>query len=177
MSKRIRITSPALRTRAEAEQCLGQIRALTLEQHDRATALEQLKKGLDDDFSVRNSEISKELDAQQAMLLDWAEANPSEFADKKSLAMQHGVIGWRIGNHKLVKKSKATWDALVDLVSDAIGSGYVRTKREVDRERIIADREEIPAESLRECGLAVVQEESFFIEPKLEEIENLKEAA
>lgn len=170
------MTTPGLRTRQEAEECLAQIRALAIEQHERAAALEAAKKELDEKYSVRNTEISQEMAGLQAMLMDWAEANPSEFGAKKSLAMTHGTIGWRIGNHKLIKKTKATWETLVDLVAGALGDAYVRTKRE-DRERIIADRATLPTESLREIGLAVVQEETFYIEPRLDQIEQLQEAA
>ena len=52
---------------------------------------------------------------------------------------------------------------------------------EVDRQRIIADAEILPPEELRACGLAVVQAEEFFVEPRLDEvdrrIEPAKEAA
>mgnify|MGYP002785817181 CR=1 FL=1 len=175
--KRIRMTNPALRSRADAENCLGQIRALSIEQHERASALEAAKKALDEQYAGRDAEITQALAAQQALLCDWAEANPSEFGDRKSIQMIHGLIGWRIGQPKLSKKSKAKWEDLADIVADSLGSEYVRTKREVDRERIIADRGTIPPESLREIGLAVVQEESFFIEPRLDQIDRVKEAA
>lgn len=177
MNKRIRMTQPALRSRAEAEQCLGRIRELAIEQHRRAAELEQLKKQLDGEFAGVDQKIAQDLEAQQAMLCDWCEANPTEFGDKKSLQMTHGIVGWRVGNPTLAKKSKATWDAMVDIVEVSLGAEYIRTKREVDRQRIIADRETIPSESLRECGLSVVQTEAFFVEPKLDQIERVQEAA
>jgi phage host-nuclease inhibitor protein Gam len=151
---------------------LGTIRDLTIDRNQLLLKQESEIKAVQDKHAARLQTIEKELERNTELLSGWAEANPSEFGKSKSLDMTHGKVGWRTGMPKLVKKSKATWDALVDIVCDSLGSDYIRIKKEVNREAIVDARSEIPPESLRECGLAIVQEENFFVDPNLEEIEN-----
>lgn len=47
-----------------------------------------------------------------------------------------------------------------------------RTKEEINKQAIISDRENFTADQLRAVGLRVVQEEAFFVDPKLQELEN-----
>ncbi len=51
-----------------------------------------------------------------------------------------------------------------------IDTAFIRVKREVDKEGLLSTyaRGEVNDASLREAGIRVVQEESFFVEPKLE---------
>lgn len=173
MSKnRIKHLAPSISSRAEAEQTLGTIRDLTIERNQLLLKQEAEIKAVQDKHATRLQTLEKDLDRNTELLSGWAEANPSEFGKSKSLDMTHGKIGWRTGMPKLVKKSKATWDALVDLVTDSIGSGFIRIKKEVNREAIVDARSTIPPESLRECGLSIVQEETFFVDPNLEEVDN-----
>lgn len=176
MSKRIKLNAPAIRTRSEAEDVLGQIRELTIERNQRVLEREAAIQAVQESHATRLEQIETQLTQKTELLSGWATAHPEEFAQKKTLDMTHGKIGWRIGMPKLVKRSKATWDSLVEIVSDAIGSGYIRTKKEINREAIINARGMIPPDSLRECGLAITQDEDFFVEPTLEEVENRREA-
>ena len=45
------------------------------------------------------------------------------------------------------------------------GRAFIRVKEEVDKEGLLAA--DLPAESLRPLGLQVIQEESFYITPRL----------
>lgn len=108
--------------------------------------------------------------------------NQSElFAKRKSLEMTHGVIGFRTGQPKCKTARGTTWADALELVKDRLPN-YIRTKEEVDKDRLLADRnlpcrrDDEPEEAARPllhemalCGILVVQEESFFVEPKREE--------
>jgi phage host-nuclease inhibitor protein Gam len=50
--------------------------------------------------------------------------------------------------------------------------GYVRTVEEITKDKLLADREaEKMPDDMARCGIQVVQDETFFIEPKKEEQE------
>ncbi|MFO1458247.1 MAG: host-nuclease inhibitor Gam family protein [Verrucomicrobiota bacterium] len=173
MSKhRIKHIAPAISTRTEAEQTLGAIRDLTIHRNQLLLKQEAEIKAVQDKYADSLQIIEKQLERNTELLSGWAEGNPSEFGKSKSLDMTHGKLGWRTGMPKLVKKSKATWDALVETVCDLLGSDYIRIKKEVNREAIVDARATIPPERLQKCGLSIVQEETFFVDPNLEEIEN-----
>ena len=93
------------------------------------------------------------------------------FAKKKSMDCAHGTFGFRTGTPKLKTRRGFTWAATLELLKEFLPA-YVRTKEEPAKDKLLADRElaETVAEFER-CGLEVVQDETFFIELKKEEVE------
>lgn len=90
------------------------------------------------------------------------------FSKKKSMETAHGVVGFRTGTHKLVTLRGYTWNAVLALVKE-IAPAYVRTKEELNKELLLAQREE-QAELLPRLGVKVEQDEAFFIELKKEAV-------
>jgi phage host-nuclease inhibitor protein Gam len=114
----------------------------------------------------------------------WAEAHPEQFEKKKSMELTDGKLGFRTGNralHLLSRKFK--WETVLQLLKKLKwGKDYVRTKEEVDKEAILRDTIVRPATDpdpktfisekvLADAGMKVVQEENFFVEPNLTELE------
>ena len=97
----------------------------------------------------------------------WSEANPQEFGAVRSIETVHGTLGWRMGGPSLRTLPGWTWDQVKENLKAVSAMGYIRVKEEVNKQNLLADRETISAEKLRELGVRVVQEESFFVEPKL----------
>ena len=102
------------------------------------------------------------------------------FSKRKSIEMVHGLIGFRTGTPKLKTLKNFTWASALELAKRVLPA-YVRTKDELAKDRLLADRdveevrveigegEIVPmAEAMRGCGLVVVQDETFFVEPKSE---------
>lgn len=174
MSKaRIKLTAPALRSRAEMEAMVGKIRELTIERNQKVLAREEAKKSIDDEHGPAIEKLNRELEEKTELCRCWAEANPSEFGERKSLDITHGLLGWRTGQPTLKTLSGWTWDRVLDnLQKDPVLKFYIREKPEVNRQQILADRETLGPDGLRNLGVKVVQEESFFVEPRLEELEN-----
>ena len=82
------------------------------------------------------------------------------------------MFGFRTGTPKVEKKRGITWDAALALIKN-LELPFIRTKEEVDREKIIMRREDPEVTgSLAKIGINVVQTETFFIEPKEEELVN-----
>lgn len=99
------------------------------------------------------------------------------FTKKKSLDMAHGTIGFRTGTPKLKPLKGFTWLKALPLVKEYL-PGYVRTTEDVVKDKLLADRdgtltvdgEEVKmTDEMAHCGIKVVQDESFYVEPKKEE--------
>ena len=96
----------------------------------------------------------------------YAEASPELFTAKKSVEWVHGKFGFRTGQPKLATRKGFKWPAVFELVKNK-WSTYIRTKEELDKEKLMADR---AALDLKAVGLEVIQDETFFMEPNLEQV-------
>ena len=91
------------------------------------------------------------------------------FSKKKSLEMVHGTIGFRTGTPKLKTLKGFTWASALQLVKEFLPD-FIRSTEEIAKDKLLADREdETVAANLGRCGITVVQDESFYVEPKKEE--------
>jgi len=92
------------------------------------------------------------------------------FGKKKSLEMVHGILGFRTGQPKLKTRKGFTWGAVTQLLKEYLPS-YIRTIEEPAKDKLLADRD-LPetADLFPKVGILVDQDESFFVEPKKEEI-------
>lgn len=107
------------------------------------------------------------------------------FTKKKSLDMAHGTIGFRTGTPKLKTLKGFTWASALQLAKKFLPMTYIRQTEEIAKDRLLADREledvavydtptgdprEVPMrEAMAACGIQVVQDETFYVEPKKEE--------
>ena len=91
------------------------------------------------------------------------------FTKRKSLETTHGTIGFRTGTPKLKTLKGFTWASVVNMLKEFL-PGYVRTSEEANKEKLLADRESEEVVALfPKVGITVVQDETFFVEPKKEE--------
>jgi len=116
-----------------------------------------------------------ELEGQKATAFDTLQAYASEnkgdlFTKKKSLDMVHGTIGFRTGTPKLKTLKGFTWASALTLVKEFL-PGYIRQAEEIAKDKLLADRDykNMP-EQMAKCGIQVAQDETFFVEPKREEV-------
>lgn len=114
-----------------------------------------------------------ELDARKSEAFDLMQAYALEnkdelFSKKKSVESAHGVFGFRTGTPKLKNLKGFTWAAVTNLVKELLPS-YIRTSEELAKDKLLADRD-VPevAEYFPKIGVQVVQEETFYVEPKKE---------
>ena len=172
--KRIRKVLPEIGSREEMERVIGQIAELKNRQTQVQTEIDRKILRLREAREGELTELAEQLDEKTEMALRWSTANEAEFGKRKSLVMTHGTVGFRTGNPKLKPISKFTWTKVLETIqrSATFAASYIRSKAEVDREKLLADRDDLGADGLRVLGLKVVQEESFFVEPHLSSIEN-----
>ena len=87
---------------------------------------------------------------------------------KKSLESAHGVFGFRTGTPKLKNLKGFTWAAVTNICKELLPQ-YIRTTDELAKDKLLADRDNPEvAEYFPKIGVQVVQEETFYVEPKKE---------
>lgn len=170
---RIKLTRPLVDTRAKAEEILGEIAVLTLERNGATIQMDRELTAVRENYDAPIAAYGKQIAEKTALLEGWASANPEEFPkDRKSIDMVHGTVGFRTGTPKLKTLFRKTWEAVKETLKAFGLIQFVRGKEEVDKEKIIAayQAKEIGDNDLKKVGVAVVQDETFFVEPKLEEL-------
>ena len=91
------------------------------------------------------------------------------FSKRKSYESAHGTFGFRTGTPKLKNVKGFTWASVTNLVKEFL-PGYIRVSEELAKDRLLADRDkEEVAGQLSKCGMVVVQDETFYVEPKKED--------
>lgn len=167
-------------SRDRAEQILGEIAVLKIEQRREQNKMDAELTRVRERYELSLAATGKAIEDKTVLLESWAAANPGEFPkDRKSIALTHGVLGYRTGMPKLKTLAKWTWDRVLT-ACDTLGfHDFIRTKREVNKDAIIhqATNASLSAQELKALGVQVVQEETFFVEVKLEEQSNREEVA
>lgn len=111
----------------------------------------------------------KQKDDNFDILHAYATEHPELFVKKKSIESTHGLIGFRTGTPKLKTLKGFTWASVTNLLKEFLPS-YIRTTEEVAKDKLLADREDEDVNSLMgKCGIAVIQEESFYVDLKKED--------
>lgn len=165
---RIRLTKTVIASRAEAETALGEIAACTAQLNALRAELDQEITAARQRFEQRIDALSKQVEEKSGLLQQWAEASPEEFREgRKSVELLHGRIGFRTSTPALKTVAGWTFKKVLEVVERA----FVRVKEDLDKEGILATyaRGELTDAELKRVGLRVVQEEAFFVEPKLED--------
>lgn len=129
-------------------------------------AMTKIREKYQDELTKLGEVKEKSFDILQAYALE----NRDElFSKRKSLETTHGTIGFRTGTPKLKTLKGFTWASVVNMLKEFL-PGYVRTSEEANKEKLLADREEKEVSALfPKVGIAVVQDETFYVEPKKEE--------
>ena len=135
-------------------------------------------------YQAELTQLTGERDKAFDTLQAFATENQAElFAKKKSLDMAHGTIGFRTGTPKLKTLKGFTWASALELVKTFLPSSYIRKTEEVAKDKLLADRDldEIEVtdqivktpmtmkDAMAKCGIQVVQEETFYVEPQKED--------
>lgn len=117
-------------------------------------------------YADRLAGLAEEKARAFEVLQCFATENRAElFAKKRSMELSHGVIGFRTGTPKLKTLRGFTWASALQLVKEFL-PGYVRQTEEIAKDKLLADREaEDVGGKMSKCGIQVVQEETFFVEP------------
>lgn len=173
MSKktRIKIALPTIASRDDAEAVMNELAQTANNQRKLVAARDAAVLAINQRFESDLAACDESLRTQTDALRVWAKTNPDQFPKgRKTIEFVSGKLGFRTGTPKLALLSRAwTWDKVCRAVEQFLPN-FIRNAPEVDKEAIIAQRAEVEF-ILPKCGVKVVQGESFFVEPKLTEVE------
>ena len=176
-TNRIKNSQPVIRTREALESLIGEIAAIKNRQRLLTAAMDEQIQFIRAQYEVQLAAQNDALEQKMERARVWSEANPLEFGAVRSIQTVHGALGWRTGGPSLRTLTGWTWDRVKETLKSMGAVGYLRVKEEVNKQNLLSDRETLGAEKLRQLGLRVVQEETFFVEPKLTELPELAERA
>jgi phage host-nuclease inhibitor protein Gam len=123
-------------------------------------------------YQEQISTLQEQKDKAVEMMQTYAMENKDElFSKRKSIETVHGMVGFRTGTPKLRTLKGFTWAAVTTLLSEFLPE-YVRTTTEPAKDKLIADRDnEEVSKYFTKVGIDVVQDETFYVEPKKEATE------
>lgn len=123
-----------------------------------------------DRYSDEIARLTEQKDKAFDVLQAFGMENKEElFAKKKSMESVHGVIGFRTGTPKLKTLKGFTWGAVTNLLKEFLPA-YVRVTEEPAKDKLLADRDDEEVSGMfSRVGIAVAQDETFYVEPKKEE--------
>jgi phage host-nuclease inhibitor protein Gam len=165
-AKKILITNVS---HAEAEQAMAVFAQCNTQLKGIESRMEEEKHLVDSKYQDEITRLRDSMEEQMKMLQVYGQQYKDNWKGK-SLALLHGKIGFRTGNPKLVKDKKFTWDAVTELLKKAFPA-FVRTSYEINKEALIAHRDQEEFGKIREsCYVDVTQDETFFVEANTEEL-------
>jgi phage host-nuclease inhibitor protein Gam len=170
MATRIKKVLRSNLTREDAETAFASFAKADAQQKEISAKMDLQITKIREKYADELNELQTEKDAAFETLQSFAENNREEFGKKKSIDFQHGVLGFRTGTPKLKTLKGFTWASVLGLLKVHLPS-YVRTIEEPAKDRLLADREEPDTmKKFKDVGIYVDQDETFFVEPKKEEV-------
>jgi phage host-nuclease inhibitor protein Gam len=166
------LAQQVIQTREQLEACVGEIARLQIDRDALLVAMDSELQAIRTKYEERIGTLGADIDVELLLAEAWAQDHKAEFGDKKSIELVHGTIGYRTGNPAVVTRKGVTWKAALQLFVRRRLMKYIRRTYALDREAILRDRETLGGAKLAELGLSIEQAETFFVEPKREEVES-----
>jgi len=157
-----------IKTREELEAVLGEYARAVIAHGQLTLEMDEKINRVRQDYEGRLADLNVDIETMFADLEAWAALNPAAFADKRSLDLVHGTLGFRTGNPTLKTVKGVKWEHVLDMLKCNRMAAYVRHSEEPNKDALLADREAIGAERLAALGMRVEQTERFYVDPKLE---------
>lgn len=156
-------------TREQMEEAFGQYALADAEVQSITASMDQQFVAIREQHADRLAELEEQKSKALEVMQVFATENREElFSKRKSMETAHGVIGFRTGTPKLKTRKGFTWAAVLELLRK-FGKDYLRTTEEIAKDKLLADRDSDECQQLMEdCGLMVVQDETFYVDPKKE---------
>lgn len=156
-------------SREQAEQAFAEFAAADAKAQHLTSRMDIEMTRIREKYADQLAELSaakeKNFDILQAFAVENKEAL---FSKRKSMESAHGVFGFRTGTPKLKNLKGFTWAAVTNLCRELLPQ-YIRTSEELAKDRLLADRDNPDvAGYFPKIGVQVVQDETFYVEPKKE---------
>lgn len=133
-------------------------------------AMEEQLQMVRNNYTDRINECDEECDTLSADMIEYARENRETVfpSGVKHIELADGTIGYKQGRNSLALQEGHSWaSALEALQNDKLGKPYIRIKLEIDKARLIADRDKPKvAQIIDRVGLQIVNAEQFYVEAK-----------
>lgn len=159
-------------SRQQAEDAMGMF-------SDAANSLQKIEAEMNtqinairDRYQDKITQLNEDKDEHFEVLEVFANEQNENWGKKKSISLLHGVIGFRTGTPK-IKFEKGFNSKSVTAILQEQFPEYVRTVVEMNKEQLLIDREADNFNTIcKKAHIEVVQEETFYVESKAEELQN-----
>ena len=171
MAKRIKKTVHAGVTRDEAEKAFAEFAQADAKVRSISAKMDMEITKIREKYADQLAELEDTKTKNFDIVQSYATENKDElFQKRKSVESAHGVFGFRTGTPKLKTLKGFTWPSVVKLCEEFLPD-YIRTINEVAKDKLLADRDKEKVKGIFDkVGIQVVQEETFFVEPKTEDV-------
>lgn len=157
-------------TREDAEKAFAEFAAADAKVRSIGAKMDLEMNKIREKYAEQLAELEDVKERNFEIVQSFATENKDElFMKRKSVESAHGVFGFRTGTPKLKTMKGFTWPAVLKLCEEYLPA-YIRTTNEVAKDKLLADRDNEEVSGLFDkVGIQVVQEETFYLEPKMED--------
>ena len=133
---------------------------------DKEAKLIAIREKYDAEVAEQQEKMKESGDILQAFA---TENKEKLFSKTKSYRTPYGVFGFRMGQHQIEQFKGFTKADILGLVKKHLPD-YIDTKESLAAKRLLLDREHPEViEKLPECGMVIVQRETFYVESTKDE--------
>lgn len=179
MARKAKTPATTIATREDLENVFGEYAAQVIEMDRLTIDMEKRIAQIRAEYETAIAACKETGDALFDDLRAWASLHPAAFADRRSIELLHGAIGFRTCPPKVQQvPGVKTHHTLSVLRVIELGRHIVRNRDEVDKDAVlarVAEARRRGADALAQeeaalavAGLRVVQDEVFFAEPRRE---------
>lgn len=172
MSKRQKRAVKPVPSKKEAQEALKAYAEANSKLKEIEGELEQKLQAVRDEYAQEIEKLNTEKDECFDLVEHFSNENKEElFRSKRSLDWVHCHFGYRTGNKKVSAVKGFTQKASLELAQDFGMEEFLRINPQLNKQAIISawDDEE-QRKKVEKIKLEVTQEETFFIDPKEEEL-------
>ena len=170
MRKKVTLDKPEIETQAELRETVALVAKNMLTERELKNAMDAKLQDVRAKYEMDLETLSLMIEARTELCAEYCTQHLDLFPrDVKSLDLGQAKVGFRTGTPKVKVLKRWTLLAVLAAVKGRKWYQFIRSTEELDREQIIAARADYSNDALKSVGLKVDQEETFYIEPKLEE--------
>lgn len=171
--------APAIATMDQATTLVREIVEIEVQLRRIRNERDAAKIAIEERFESQLAPLVTQSKLKLAQAQEFFDARPELFAKKKSVEFDTATVGYRTPTPSLKTLRGWTWKKVLEAFQEhSFFKAFVREIFEVDKEAVLARRDQLHPHDLALVGVRVEQAETFYVDPKLEKFETqLKEAA
>ena len=178
MATRSRLIGPLLKSREQAQETAAEVADLMLDRQKQAARMEGKLNKIREEFAADLDALDKGIERGTLAVKDWAENNPEEFGDKRSIEFAHTTVGFlthppHITPTPQARKATAAVVEAVQAQGGRFAKLFLAVKITINKDACLAAfKQATPdADVLNDIGIDTAQREQFYIKPRREQLD------